>query len=201
MLNSDTEVRPGAIERLVEVSPDERIGAVGRMLNPDGTPQSNAAPFPSVIHRSCPRAEHAYNQRIEQRTGQHRAPRARGTVPPPRCSPAVTSLALWGWMSAISTMIPTGARSCAAATSACSRRGGGPSRTPVGRAAHQSYAGRAISTASILPAPARRALCHRPGSPCASPRRLAVIGPPMCRGGLAAGYHRCRSVCSGGAPC
>lgn len=70
MLNSDTEVRPGAIERLVEVlGSDERIGAVGpRLLNTDGTPQSNAAPFPSVIHRFLPsRFEHAYNRRVQQR--------------------------------------------------------------------------------------------------------------------------------------
>jgi GT2 family glycosyltransferase len=70
MLNSDTEVRPGAIERLVEVlAADERIGAVGpRLLNPDGTPQSNAAPFPSVIHRFLPaRYESRYQHDLERR--------------------------------------------------------------------------------------------------------------------------------------
>ena len=70
MLNSDTEVHPGAIERLVEVlASDERIGAVGpRLLNTDGTPQSNAAPFPSVIHRFLPsRFEHAYQRALERR--------------------------------------------------------------------------------------------------------------------------------------
>jgi GT2 family glycosyltransferase len=69
-LNSDTEVRPGCIERLVEVaSSDPAIGAVGpRLLNPDGTPQVSVAPFPLVIHRLLPsRFEHAYNVRVEQR--------------------------------------------------------------------------------------------------------------------------------------
>lgn len=70
MLNSDTEVREGAIERLVEVAAgDPRIGAAGpRLLNSDGTPQVSAAPFPKVIYRLLPsRFEHAYNLRLEQR--------------------------------------------------------------------------------------------------------------------------------------
>jgi hypothetical protein len=69
MLNSDTEVRPGCLERLVEVAAsDPAIGAVGpRLLNPDGTPQVSVAPFPLVIHRLLPsRFEHAYNVRVEQ---------------------------------------------------------------------------------------------------------------------------------------
>jgi N-acetylglucosaminyl-diphospho-decaprenol L-rhamnosyltransferase len=70
MLNSDAEVRPGAVERLVEVlARDRTIGAVGpRLLNTDGSPQVSVAPFPRVIHRLLPsRFEHAYNQRLEQR--------------------------------------------------------------------------------------------------------------------------------------
>lgn len=70
MLNSDTEVRPGAIERLVEVlASDERIGAVGpRLLNTDGTPQSNTGPFPSVIHRFLPsRFETRYQCDLKRR--------------------------------------------------------------------------------------------------------------------------------------
>lgn len=70
MLNSDTEVRPGAIERLAQVVAERpEVGAVGpRLLNTDGTPQVSAAPFPKVIYRFLPsRFEHAYNQRLEQR--------------------------------------------------------------------------------------------------------------------------------------
>jgi hypothetical protein len=70
MLNSDTEVRAGAIERLVQVAgSDSAIGAVGpRLLNTDGTLQVSAAPFPKVIYRFLPsRFEHAYDLRLEQR--------------------------------------------------------------------------------------------------------------------------------------
>lgn len=70
MLNSDTEVSAGAIERLVEVvAGDPLIGAAGpRLLNTDGTVQPSAAPFPKVIHRFLPsRFEAAYNRRLEQR--------------------------------------------------------------------------------------------------------------------------------------
>ena len=80
MLNSDTEVRPGAIERLVEVlAADERIGAVGpRLLNPDGTSQSNAAP-PSQCHPPlpCPRASDSLPTRPRAaRAGESRPRRA-----------------------------------------------------------------------------------------------------------------------------
>lgn len=70
MLNSDTEVRPGAIERLVEVlSSDPCIGAVGpRLLNTDGSPQPSAGPFPSLIHRFVPaRSEARYQRDLERR--------------------------------------------------------------------------------------------------------------------------------------
>lgn len=70
MLNSDTEVHPGAIERLVEVlTSDPEIGAVApRLLNTDGTRQVSSAPFPSVIHRFLPsRFEHAHDLALERR--------------------------------------------------------------------------------------------------------------------------------------
>ncbi len=70
MLNSDTEVREGCIERLVEVaSSDEGIGAVGpRLLNTDGTHQRSFGPFPRVIHRFFPsRFEERYAQAVEER--------------------------------------------------------------------------------------------------------------------------------------
>ena len=70
MLNSDTEVQAGAIERLVEVvASDPHIGAVGpRLLNSDGTKQVSAAPFPSVIHRFLPsKFEHAHDLAVEKR--------------------------------------------------------------------------------------------------------------------------------------
>lgn len=56
MLNSDTEVRPGAIERLVEVlASDPRIGAAGsRLLNPDGSPQFFGGSFPTVGYLLVP---------------------------------------------------------------------------------------------------------------------------------------------------
>lgn len=56
MLNSDTEVQPGAIERLVEVlAEDEQIGAAGaRLLNADGTPQIFGGPFPRLRHLLTP---------------------------------------------------------------------------------------------------------------------------------------------------
>lgn len=70
MLNSDTEVRPGAIERLVEVvGSDRAIGAAGpRLLNSDGTVQESFGPFPSAVFRLFPsRFESGYRHRIEQR--------------------------------------------------------------------------------------------------------------------------------------
>lgn len=73
MLNSDTEVSGGAIERLVEVAAgDPSIGAVGpRLLNTDGTPQVSAAPFPKVIYRFLPsRFEPAYDRHLERRVSQ-----------------------------------------------------------------------------------------------------------------------------------
>jgi GT2 family glycosyltransferase len=69
MLNSDTEVREGCIERLVEVAAaDETIGAVGpRLLNPDGTPQRSFGPFPHLVHRLVPsRFEDVYARRVEK---------------------------------------------------------------------------------------------------------------------------------------
>lgn len=69
MLNSDTEVHEGCIERLVEVaSSDESIGAVGpRLLNTDGTSQRSFGPFPRVIHRFFPsRFEDRYAEAVEE---------------------------------------------------------------------------------------------------------------------------------------
>ena len=74
MLNSDTEVSAGAIERLVEVAAgNPLIGAVGpRLLNTDGTPQVSAGPFPSALYRFLPsRFEAAYNRRLERRLLRH----------------------------------------------------------------------------------------------------------------------------------
>ncbi len=70
MLNSDTEVRAGCIERLAQVAAgDSRIGVVGpRLLNTDGTHQVSVAPFPRVLYRLLPsRFEHAYNRGVEAR--------------------------------------------------------------------------------------------------------------------------------------
>ena len=70
MLNSDTELWPGCIERLVEVAAsDPRIGAVGpRLLNTDGTTQRSAAPFPQAVHRFFPsRFESRYEACLQRR--------------------------------------------------------------------------------------------------------------------------------------
>jgi hypothetical protein len=70
LLNSDTEVRPGCIERLLEVAAsDERIGAAGpRLLNPDGSHQVSAGPFPRLVHRLLPsRFERRYERRLQAR--------------------------------------------------------------------------------------------------------------------------------------
>lgn len=70
MLNSDTEVREGCIQRLAEVAAmDERAGAVGpRLLNSDGTLQASVGPFPRVVHRLFPsRFEHWYRRAVEAR--------------------------------------------------------------------------------------------------------------------------------------
>jgi N-acetylglucosaminyl-diphospho-decaprenol L-rhamnosyltransferase len=70
LLNSDTEVRPGCIERLVAVAAsDERIGAAGpRLLNPDGSHQVSSGPFPRLVHRLLPsRFERRYERRLQAR--------------------------------------------------------------------------------------------------------------------------------------
>ncbi len=69
MLNSDTEVRRGCIERLVEViSRDENIGAVGpRLVNPDGTYQRSAGLFPRLLFRILPSIfERHYDKQLEK---------------------------------------------------------------------------------------------------------------------------------------
>jgi len=50
LLNSDTIVKPGAIERLLtELSDRKEISIIGpRLLNADGTPQPNCGKFPSL---------------------------------------------------------------------------------------------------------------------------------------------------------
>jgi N-acetylglucosaminyl-diphospho-decaprenol L-rhamnosyltransferase len=80
LLNSDTEVREGCVERLVEVAAsDEHIGAVGpRLLNSDGSHQQSSGPFPRFIHRLVPsRFEQRYARRLEARlkaSPEHIAP-------------------------------------------------------------------------------------------------------------------------------
>lgn len=56
LLNSDAEVRPGCVERLVDVAANApTIGAVGpRLLNTDGSHQISVCPFPRIIHRLFP---------------------------------------------------------------------------------------------------------------------------------------------------
>lgn len=68
MLNSDTEVREGAIERLAAVvGRDPHIGAVGpRLHNSDGTTQVSTGPFPQALFRFLPsRFEQAYERRVQ----------------------------------------------------------------------------------------------------------------------------------------
>lgn len=70
MLNSDTAVQPGALERLVDVlAAHPEAGAVGpRLLNSDGTHQVSTGPFPRWLHRWRPgRYEAAYLAALEQR--------------------------------------------------------------------------------------------------------------------------------------
>ena len=70
MLNSDTEVRAGAIERLLQVlAAHPHVGAVGpRLLNGDGSPQVSTGPFPRLLHRWLPgRFETRYARDLEQR--------------------------------------------------------------------------------------------------------------------------------------
>lgn len=56
LLNSDTEVQPGALERLVQALDEHpEAGAVGpALLNTDGTPQVSFGPLPRMIHRFFP---------------------------------------------------------------------------------------------------------------------------------------------------
>jgi GT2 family glycosyltransferase len=51
LLNPDTLVRPGALEALIRFMLDHpHCGAAGaRLLNPDGTPQISAYPFPTLL--------------------------------------------------------------------------------------------------------------------------------------------------------
>ena len=69
LLNSDAEVRPGCVERLVEAAEtDPGIGPVGpRLLNPDGTVQESWGPFPRAVHRFLPgRFEQRYRGQVEK---------------------------------------------------------------------------------------------------------------------------------------
>lgn len=70
LLNSDTEVRPGAVERLVEVvAGDPHIGFAGpALLNSDGTPQVSVMPFWRLSWKLLPsHIEHALSlRRYEQ---------------------------------------------------------------------------------------------------------------------------------------
>lgn len=66
LLNSDTEVQPGCLGRLVEVlGADPSVGAVApKLLNSDGTYQFSAGVFPQVWLRMLPsQFEHRYNLR------------------------------------------------------------------------------------------------------------------------------------------
>ena len=79
MLNSDTEVRAGAIERLVAVAAgDATIGAVGpTTLNSDGTRQGSFGPFPRLISRFVP---HVLEARYTRSRLQAAAAAPDGTV-------------------------------------------------------------------------------------------------------------------------
>lgn len=51
LLNNDTEVQPGAIDKVAEFLEQnpEAGGVGGNLINPDGTFQSGACPFPSLV--------------------------------------------------------------------------------------------------------------------------------------------------------
>jgi N-acetylglucosaminyl-diphospho-decaprenol L-rhamnosyltransferase len=70
LLNSDTVVRPGALEELLRFMEDNRgAGAAGaRLLNPDGTLQDSCSPLPTLLREGMHLFHLDYHQRREMQS-------------------------------------------------------------------------------------------------------------------------------------